>query len=136
MSVERPMTQGSLGAGARMPWPASAGAGGMTGIVVGDLSDLSDLAETKAALENRVRELEALKQRLEAETVILQPPVRDTQTFDELVGRSASLGCVLEQVERVAPTNAPVLLLGETGTGKDWSRAPSTSAAAAARGHS
>jgi formate hydrogenlyase transcriptional activator len=40
-------------------------------------------------------------------------------TFDEIVGRSGSTKRVLEQVKTVAPTNATVLILGETGTGKE-----------------
>ena len=82
------------------------------------VGDLTELAETKAALKRSLRELDALKQRLEAEDVLHQQPVRHAHDFDELVGTSAALGRVLEQVERVAPTDAPVLLLGETGTGK------------------
>jgi formate hydrogenlyase transcriptional activator len=40
-------------------------------------------------------------------------------SFEEIVGRSAALKRVLGQVETVAPTDATVLILGETGTGKD-----------------
>jgi formate hydrogenlyase transcriptional activator len=39
--------------------------------------------------------------------------------FEEIIGRSAALNRVLSQVELVAPTNATVLILGETGTGKE-----------------
>ena len=42
-----------------------------------------------------------------------------THSFEEIVGRSAPLKQVLKQVEVVAPTNATVLILGETGTGKE-----------------
>lgn len=45
----------------------------------------------------------------------------DTDTFSRggIVGRSAALGKVLSLVERIAPTNAPVLITGESGTGKE-----------------
>ena len=43
---------------------------------------------------------------------------RDRQ-FDQIVGKSPALEAVLEQVERVAPTNSTVLIQGETGTGKE-----------------
>src|SRR5439155_1136267 len=41
------------------------------------------------------------------------------QNFDEIVGTSAALRAVLKQVEVVAPTESTVLILGETGTGKE-----------------
>ena len=45
--------------------------------------------------------------------------VRDSHDFQEITGHSDSLGRVLDQVARVAPTDSTVLLLGETGTGKE-----------------
>jgi transcriptional regulator with GAF, ATPase, and Fis domain len=41
------------------------------------------------------------------------------RTFERIIGNSAALESVLEQVEQVAPTNATVLIEGETGTGKE-----------------
>jgi transcriptional regulator with GAF, ATPase, and Fis domain len=48
-------------------------------------------------------------------------PVRapDDARFEQIIGTSAALECVLEQVQRVAPTDATVLVHGETGTGKE-----------------
>ncbi len=43
----------------------------------------------------------------------------ESSLIDELVGESAALRRVLRQVEQVAPTDSTVLILGETGTGKD-----------------
>ena len=45
--------------------------------------------------------------------------IRNEPSFDEIVGRSAALHQVLRQVRVVAPTNSGVLLVGETGTGKE-----------------
>ena len=39
--------------------------------------------------------------------------------FEQIIGNNAALKCVLDAVERVAPTDATVLVLGETGTGKE-----------------
>ena len=43
----------------------------------------------------------------------------DERRFEQVIGNSRGLESVLEQVERVAPTYATVLILGETGTGKE-----------------
>jgi chemotaxis protein methyltransferase CheR len=59
------------------------------------------------------------KDRLEAENVVLQQEIRRSGEFEEIVGRSPALAVVLHQVSQVAETDAPVLVLGETGTGKD-----------------
>ena len=45
--------------------------------------------------------------------------VSDQRRFEQVIGRSPALESVLEQVERVAPTNSTVLIHGETGTGKE-----------------
>ena len=92
-------------------------AGGEGAVVVH--TDVTELEEAKAALEGSLREVRELKERLEAENVVLQQEVRHAHGFEEIVGTSPALGRVLAQVEQVAPTDAPVLLLGETGTGKD-----------------
>jgi formate hydrogenlyase transcriptional activator len=49
----------------------------------------------------------------------LEEQVRPEDKFEEIIGRSASLQAVLDQVKIVAPTNSTVLILGETGTGKE-----------------
>jgi transcriptional regulator with GAF, ATPase, and Fis domain len=82
-------------------------------------ADVTELSETKTALEASLREVSELKERLEAENLVLREDVRHAHGFAEIVGTSAALGRVLRQVEQVAPTDAPVLLLGETGTGKE-----------------
>ena len=46
-------------------------------------------------------------------------PQSDERRFEQIIGKSAALEAVLEQVERVAPTAATVLVQGETGTGKE-----------------
>jgi len=92
--------------------------GGETGAVIVH-TDVTELQETKAALEASLLKVSELKERLEAENVALQQEVRHARGFDEMVGTSPALARVLAQVEQVAPTDAAVLLLGETGTGKE-----------------
>src|SRR5512145_90768 len=64
-------------------------------------------------------EIAALKARLEKENVYLQEEIRADHNFEEIVGDSPALRAVLRKVEQVAPTNATVLIYGETGTGKE-----------------
>lgn len=73
------------------------------------------------ALENALAycEIEELKNRLAEENLILEDEMRSGYRFEEIVGESAALRQVLRQVETVAPTDSAVLLLGETGTGKE-----------------
>src|SRR5277367_4905869 len=53
------------------------------------------------------------------ETFDLRQPMRPEDKFDDIIGRSASLQAMLEEVRIVAPTDSTVLILGETGTGKE-----------------
>ena len=69
-------------------------------------------------LSERKRFEEALK-RAEEEKKYLQEELTTTHHFDEIVGEAPGLKRVLKQVETVAPTDATVLILGETGTGKE-----------------
>jgi formate hydrogenlyase transcriptional activator len=59
------------------------------------------------------------KARLEAQNIYLQEEIRSEHNFTEIVGNSSSLLSVLRQVDQVAPTDSTVLILGETGTGKE-----------------
>jgi formate hydrogenlyase transcriptional activator len=59
------------------------------------------------------------RQRLAEERVYLNEEIRSERNFEEIVGSSAALKNVLKQVAIVAPTDSTVLILGETGTGKE-----------------
>jgi formate hydrogenlyase transcriptional activator len=71
------------------------------------------------ASKQRERELSALKAHLEAENTNLREVIHREQTAHELVGESASIRRVRDDIGKVGPTNATVLILGETGTGKE-----------------
>jgi formate hydrogenlyase transcriptional activator len=64
-------------------------------------------------------ELQSLRDRLARENIYLQEEIRREHPFEELVGSSPALLAILRQVEQVAPTDTSVLILGETGTGKE-----------------
>jgi transcriptional regulator with GAF, ATPase, and Fis domain len=76
-------------------------------------------ARVERELRASLAEISRLKERAEAENIVLREEVRDAQGFDEIVGRSPALIHVLHLVEQVAPTGSAVLLTGETGTGKE-----------------
>ena len=57
--------------------------------------------------------------RLTEQNLYLQQEIKSAHNFEEIVGRSPALIAVLDQVSRVAPTDATVLIYGETGTGKE-----------------
>src|SRR5204863_9227690 len=63
--------------------------------------------------------MEREKARLEAQNTYLQEEIRSEHNFDEIVGRSPALLDVLRQVEQIARIDSTVLILGETGTGKE-----------------
>jgi len=71
--------------------------------------------QLQAALD-QVREL---RERLEQENTYLREQARSTTGTRRLVGQGPSMQGLLSLIERVAPTDAPVLLLGETGVGKE-----------------
>src|SRR5262249_57702674 len=69
-------------------------------------------------LSERKQFEEALK-RSEEEKRYLEEELVTNSQFEEIIGNAAGLKRVLKQVETVAPTDATVLILGETGTGKE-----------------
>jgi PAS domain S-box-containing protein len=83
------------------------------------IRDISKRKQAEEALKNALAEVERLKERLEAENVYLRSEVSGVHRYARLVGQSQKIQKVLQQVEQVAGTNMTVLLLGETGTGKE-----------------
>ena len=80
-----------------------------------------EIAERKKAEESLLgayAEIKRLKDRLQAENIYLQQEVARQYNFGEIIGQSSAISYVFFRVEQVAPMDATVLLLGETGTGK------------------
>jgi formate hydrogenlyase transcriptional activator len=65
------------------------------------------------------QEIEALRDQLSKANAYLEEEVRTEHNFGEIIGDSAALRRVLQEVETVAPTGSTVLIRGETGTGKE-----------------
>jgi len=78
-------------------------------------------AQIAIAVENALafKEIDALKNKLAVEKLYLEEEIRSEFNFEEIVGESAALKRALAQVELAAPAGTTVLLLGETGTGKE-----------------
>jgi formate hydrogenlyase transcriptional activator len=75
--------------------------------------------ESDEALQQASREVERLRDQLQAENVYLRAEARERLGTGPIVGQSMAVRRVLEQVQQVAATGSTVLLLGETGTGKE-----------------
>src|SRR5207249_3568184 len=65
------------------------------------------------------REIAELKNRLAEEKLYLEDEIRTELNFEEIIGESPALKAVLAQARTVAPSDATVLILGDTGTGKE-----------------
>ena len=81
--------------------------------------DITERKQNEEALQRSYVEIKALKDKLQAETEYLREEVIELKETHEIVGQSGAIRRVLEQIEQVAPTDATVLILGETGTGKE-----------------
>src|SRR5208337_3857153 len=78
-------------------------------------------AQVAIALENALafKEIDALKDKLAVEKLYLEEEIRTELNFEEIIGDSPALRSALTQVELAAPAGTTVLILGETGTGKE-----------------
>ncbi len=70
-------------------------------------------------IQDAFNEIKQLKDRLEVENLYLRDQLEVEYKHEEIIGQSAAIRNVLRQVEQVADTDSTVLLLGETGTGKE-----------------
>jgi formate hydrogenlyase transcriptional activator len=83
------------------------------------VEQISKQVALAAANALAVRDLEVMKEKLAKEKLYLESEIRTEFNFEEIIGQSAALREVLRMVETVAPSDSTVLLLGETGTGKE-----------------
>jgi PAS domain S-box-containing protein len=81
--------------------------------------DISERKRAEERLRQALEEVRQLRDQLEHENMHLRQEVRHLYGHSRIVGQSAAIRGALAQVEQVAPTPSTVLLLGETGTGKE-----------------
>ncbi|HTT62564.1 MAG TPA: sigma 54-interacting transcriptional regulator [Bryobacteraceae bacterium] len=84
--------------------------------VLADISRALAVAVANALANEEIRKL---RDQLEAENIALRAQLGQAPWFEDIIGDSPALRAVLEAVEQVAPTDASVLITGETGTGKE-----------------
>lgn len=93
-----------------------------SGRLVGAVVIFRDISERKQAeekLRSALNEVQALKQQLEQENAYLQEEYRTEHNYKQIVGKSAAIHKVIQQIDLVARTDANVLITGESGTGKE-----------------
>lgn len=86
----------------------------LTGVSI----DITEKKNSEQQLVERLLEIERLKQQLEHENIILKEEIKLHAAHD-IVGQSDAIKRVLFQAEQVAPADTTVLIVGETGTGKE-----------------
>ena len=95
------------------------GSGGEPDRLMGVSLDITERKRMESQLREHLQEIEELKDRLETENVYLQEEVKLLVEHSEIVGQSLAMKKVVTQAGQVAGTDSTVLLLGETGTGKE-----------------
>ena len=86
---------------------------------IGSCVDITDRKEAEEALQIAHEEVNRLKNQLEEDNIYLQEEIKLAHNVDEIIGESNAIKYVLFKSEQVAETNSTVLILGETGTGKE-----------------
>jgi PAS domain S-box-containing protein len=79
----------------------------------------NELERQAVELRTALSEIKTLKDQLEAENIYFRQEIKMRHQFPHILGQSDGLKYVLYRAEQVAPMNTTVLILGETGTGKE-----------------
>ncbi len=93
--------------------------GGRVIYVLEASSDIDDRKKVEKTRDQALKELEALKEKLEEENIYLKSEVCEARIFSDMIGTSNALRYVQTQVAQVASTASTVLIQGETGVGKE-----------------
>jgi PAS domain S-box-containing protein len=87
--------------------------------IIGLAIDISDLVSAREKINDQMKEISRLNDLLKAENIYLKDQFESTSIRNEIIGESNSIKYIHFKIKQVAPTNATVLIEGETGTGKE-----------------
>jgi PAS domain S-box-containing protein len=85
----------------------------------GWIQDITERKQGELNLKTALSEIKALKEKLEVERAYLQEEIKLEYNYENIIGQSDGLNYVLYKVEQIASSDTTVLVLGETGTGKE-----------------
>jgi PAS domain S-box-containing protein len=122
--VARPMGRGRELSAIRRDgkeFPAEIAIGPIEGgdFTVAVIRDITAIVTTRNELAGTLKMVRKLQDRIQRESRYLQTEIKSSHDFEEIIGNSVAIRTTLEKIDQVAPTDATVLLLGETGTGKE-----------------
>ncbi len=87
--------------------------------IVGTMQDISQFKKKDEALKAAFEQIEKLNGQLKIENLYLKEELEKVSGFEEIITNSPKYRVILQQISQVAPTDATVLINGETGTGKE-----------------
>ena len=87
--------------------------------IVGQAIDISRLKKTERNLLSKITEIEKLRSQLEEENIFLKEAAGIRHDFKEIIGKSDEILEILDRIRHIATAVTPVILIGETGTGKE-----------------
>jgi chemotaxis protein methyltransferase CheR len=85
----------------------------------GSIQDITERKQAELNLKAALSEIKQLKDKLEVERAYLQEEIKLEYDYENIIGQSDALNYVFYKVEQIAPSDTTVLVLGETGTGKE-----------------
>jgi len=87
--------------------------------IVGSMQDISQFKKKDEALKEAFAKIEQLNKNLKIENIYLKKELENAEGFEDIITKGANYRKVLQHINEVAPTDATVLITGETGTGKE-----------------
>jgi PAS domain S-box-containing protein len=85
----------------------------------GSIQDITERKQAEIHLKDAISEIKQLKEKLEVERAYLQEEIKLEYNYENIIGQSDGLNYVLYKAEQIAPSDTTVIVLGETGTGKE-----------------